>query len=131
VRLLLDTHIWLWSLLEPDRVGERTRALIESPEHEKWLSPISVWETLMLAARGRVILEPSPEAWVRSELARLPLREATLTAEVAIASHLLPIGSADPADRFLAASAFVYELTLATADSRLREIPGVDVLPNL
>jgi PIN domain nuclease of toxin-antitoxin system len=59
------------------------------------------------------------------------LREATLTAEVAIASHLLPIGSPDPADRFLAASACVYDLTLVTADARLREIPGVEVLPNL
>jgi PIN domain nuclease of toxin-antitoxin system len=130
MRLLLDTHIWLWSLLDPDRVGERTRALIESPEHEKWLSPISVWETLMLAARGRLALDPSPEAWVRSELARLPLREAVLTAEVAIASQRLPVGSLDPADRFLAASAFVYNLTLVTADARLRGIPGVDVLPN-
>lgn len=42
----------------------------------------------------------------------------------------LRIGSTDPADRFLAASALVYDLTLVTADARLREIDGIDVLPN-
>jgi PIN domain nuclease of toxin-antitoxin system len=130
VRLLLDTHIWLWSLLDPDRLGARTRAVLESPGHETWLSPISVWETLMLAARGRIALDPDPETWVRSQLARVPQHEAALTTEVAFASQRLPVGSADPADRFLAASALVYGLTLVTADARLRDIPGVDVLPN-
>ena len=130
MRLLLDTHIWIWSLLEPGRLGSRTRAAIEDPDVEKWLSPISVWETLMLAERGRLALEPGPEAWVRACLARLPLREAPLTADVAIASRRLRVDSGDPADRFLAASALVYELTFATADARLRTIPGVDVLPN-
>jgi PIN domain nuclease of toxin-antitoxin system len=130
VRLLLDTHIWVWSLLEPDRLGPRTRAAIEDPECEKWLSPVSVWETLILAERGRLALDPGPEAWVRANLARLPLREAPLTAEVAFASRRLRVDSADPADRFVAASAFVYELTLVTADARLREVPGVDVMPN-
>ncbi len=131
MRLLLDTHIWLWSLLDPDRLGPRTRALLGSPDDEKWLSPISVWETLMLASRGRLALDPAPEVWVRSQLERLPLREAVLTNEVAIASHTLMVASADPADRFLAASALVYGLTLVTADARLREIAGVDVLPNI
>jgi PIN domain nuclease of toxin-antitoxin system len=44
--------------------------------------------------------------------------------------HLLPIGSADPADRFLGASAVVYDLALVTADAGLRNVAGVDVLPN-
>ena len=131
MRVLLDTHIWLWSLLDPDRLGPRTRAVLEDPAHEMWLSPISVWETLMLAGRGRIALEPDPETWTRSRLARLPLHEAALTAEVAFASQRLRVESNDPADRLLAASAFVYSLTFVTADGRLRDIPGIDVLPNL
>lgn len=128
--LLLDTHVWIWSLLEPDRLGPRTRAAVEDPGVEKWLSPISVWETLMLAERGRLQLEPSPEAWVRANLARLPLREAALTFEVAVASRDRRIVATDPADRFLAATARVYDLVLVTADARLRSVPGVDVMPN-
>ncbi len=130
MRLLLDTHIWLWSLLEPSRLGRRTAAALDNPANELWLSPISVWETLMLAERRRVVLQPDAERWVRANLERLPLREAPLNAEVAMASRTLAIASDDPADRFVAATAHVYELTLVTADVRLRKVPHVTVLPN-
>jgi PIN domain nuclease of toxin-antitoxin system len=130
VRLLLDTHIWLWSLLEPSRLGRRTAAALDDPANELWLSPISIWETLMLAERRRVVLQPDAEQWVRASLERLPFREAPLTVEVAMASRALRIPSDDPADRFLAATSQVYELTLVTADVRLRRIPHVTVLPN-
>jgi PIN domain nuclease of toxin-antitoxin system len=130
VKLLLDTHIWLWSLLEPSRLGRRTAAALDDPDNELWLSPISVWETLMLAERGRLVLEPDAERWVRAQLQRLPFHEAPLNTEVAIASRTLRVGSADPADRFLAATARVYDLTLVTADSRLRKLPHVTVLAN-
>ncbi|MBE3072168.1 MAG: type II toxin-antitoxin system VapC family toxin [Acidobacteria bacterium] len=130
MKLLLDTHIWLWSLLEPARLGRRTAAALEDPDNELWLSPISVWETLMLAERKRVVLLPDAEQWVRSCLARLPFHEAAVNAEVALTSRALKIPCDDPADRFLAATARVYELTLVTADARLRRIPHVAVLPN-
>ena len=130
MRLLLDTHIWLWSLLDPSRLGRRTTAVLDNPANELWLSPISVWETLMLAERRRVVLQPDAESWVRGNLERLPIREAPLNAEVAMASRTLAIPSDDPADRFVAATAQVYELTLVTADARLRKIPHVTVLPN-
>jgi len=130
VRLLLDTHIWLWSLLDPSRLGRRTAAALDDPANELWLSPISIWETLMLAERRRVILEPDPERWVRATLERLPFHDASLNTEVVMASRALRVPSDDLADRFLAATARVYELTLVTADARLRRIPHVAVLPN-
>jgi len=130
VRLLLDTHIWLWSVLEPARLGRRTAAALEDPDNEMWLSPISVWETLMLAERNRVVLLPDAEHWVRACLGRLPFHEAAVNTEVALESWAVKIPSDDPADRFLAATARVYELTLVTADARLQRIPHVAVLPN-
>jgi PIN domain nuclease of toxin-antitoxin system len=130
VKLLLDTHIWLWSLLEPSRLGRRTAAALDDPANELWLSPISVWETLMLAERKRVVLLPDAEEWIRACLERLPFHEAAVNAEVALTSRALKIPSDDPADRFLAATARVYDLTLVTADARLRRIPHVAVLPN-
>lgn len=130
MRLLLDTHIWLWSLLDPARLSRRVTTALVSRSNEKWLSPISVWETLMLADRGRLVLEPDPVAWVRRELERVPLRPAPLSHDVAIESRVIAPHHRDPADRFLAATARVYELTLVTADRRLLRSKRVDTLAN-
>jgi PIN domain nuclease of toxin-antitoxin system len=119
VRLLLDTHIWIWSLLEPARLSRRVARRIEDPANELWLSPISVWETLLLAERGRIQLSISPPRWADSVMRAFPVRDAALTREVAIASRSVDLPHQDPADRFIAASAIVYGLTLVTADERL------------
>lgn len=60
MKLLLDTHIRLWALLEPDRLSPAVRSALTSGEHERWLSPISVWEAHLLADRGRVRVETTP-----------------------------------------------------------------------
>ena len=48
MRLLLDTDIWIWSLLDPAKLSKRVRAELESPDNELWLSPMSTWELLVL-----------------------------------------------------------------------------------
>ncbi|MGA2263715.1 MAG: type II toxin-antitoxin system VapC family toxin [Acidobacteriota bacterium] len=82
MRLLLDTHIWLWSLVNPDRLSPKVSRELENPEDEIWLSPISVWELLPLARKGRVVLKGEPESWVREALSKVSLKEAWLTHEV-------------------------------------------------
>jgi len=130
LNLLLDTHIWLWSLLEPARLGARVRRALAAPANEVWLSPVSVWEVLLLVERGRVRLTAAPAAWVEQALRAAPLREATLTHAVAVESRAISLPHQDPADRFLAATARVYGLTLVTADVRLLRAPGVPTLAN-
>ena len=130
MKLLLDTHIWLWALLEPELLAAPVRDALQSPENELWLSPVSVWEATMLAERGRVVVTSDVQAWVRGLLAALPRREAPLTFEVALMSRRLELAHQDPADRFIAASACVHELTLVTADERLLEANGYAVLAN-
>lgn len=119
MKLLLDTHVWLWALLEPHRLTPEIRTELESPNAELWLSPISVWEATLLAERGRIEVTSDANKWVRDMVAALPCREATMTHEIAIASRALTLSHQDPADRFLAATAQVLELTLVTADERL------------
>jgi PIN domain nuclease of toxin-antitoxin system len=70
LKLLLDTHVWLWSLLEPARLTRRVRSAVTRPQNELWASPISVWELLVLAERGRVKLDGVPRQWVTEALAR-------------------------------------------------------------
>lgn len=130
MKLLLDTHIWLWALLEPLRLTPPVRAALQSPDNELWLSPISVWEAVLLAERGRLIVDGSALDWVEKMVRALPRREAALTHEIAIASRQLALTHQDPADRFLAATARVLGLTLVTASERLLHSPEFEVLAN-
>lgn len=130
MKLLLDTHIWLWALLEPERLAPPVRAALQSADHEIWLSPISVWEALVLVERGRLAVTGPAEEWVERMVQAVPRREAPLTHEVAVASRRLDLPTADPADRFLAATAQVFGLTLVTADQRLLSSNAYAVLPN-
>ena len=130
LKLLLDTHILLWSFIEPERLNQRVATALEDPANELWLSPIVIWEVLMLAEKGRVELEPDAVTWVRKVLQTIPFREASLTHEVAIQSRLVELPHQDPADRFLAATALVYALTLVTADQRLLDVETIPTLAN-
>jgi len=86
-----------------------------------------VWEALTLMQKGRVRVE-NPYAWV--ERAAEQLREAPLTQEIVRIGMALPLPHADPADRFLAATAKVLKLTLVTADQRLLGLGEIATLAN-
>ena len=128
MKLLLDTHIWVWSLLEPARVAPRIARALEDPANEKWLSPISIWECMVLVEKGRVKLNMDVEDWIARALAEFPPREAPLTTEVVLAMTKIHLPHRDPADAFLAATAKVFQLTLVTADTRLRATKGISFL---
>ncbi|MCY3965350.1 MAG: type II toxin-antitoxin system VapC family toxin [Acidobacteria bacterium] len=130
MRLLLDTHIWLWSRLDRRRLRGETVSALESPENELWLSPISIWELAMLTERGRVVLNVAVEAWIEDAMRRMPTRQATITHEIASASRAVDLPHQDPADRFLAATAKVMDLTLITADAQLAEVSDIAILRN-
>lgn len=128
MRLLLDTHVWLWSLLEPERLSSSEHSALTEVSNELWLSPLSIWETLMLHERGRIELPQTAEAWIAGVLRDVPFREAPLSHQVAVQSRRVRLAHQDPADRFIAATAIVYDLVLVTADVRLLASPDVPVL---
>jgi PIN domain nuclease of toxin-antitoxin system len=128
LKLLLDTHIWIWSLQDPKRLGKRVQRELGNPTNELWLSPISTWEALTLHAKGRIRLYGNLADWVASATA--PLREAPLTHEIALAARQLPLTHQDPADRFLAATALVLDLILVTADAGLLGLGEIATLAN-
>ena len=130
MKLLLDTHILLWSLIDPNQLSKRVADELENPSNELWLSPISTWEIILLAQKGRIVLDADPEAWLHEVFRRIPFNEAVINHEVAIQSRILNLPHEDPADRFLAATCVVYGLTLVTADKRLMASTRFSVLPN-
>ena len=79
---------------------------------------------MLLAERRRIELELAPALWIEAALRDFPVRDATLTREVATVSRAVDLPHDDPADRFIAASAMVYELTPVTADERLLGAKG-------
>ena len=127
---LLDTHIWFWSLAAPELLGRKLRSRLLQKRGGIWLSPISVWELLVLAERGRVRLDAEPRVWVREALERAPLEEAALNHDVALRSREVALPHQDPADRFLVATALTYDLTLVTADDTLLEAKACPTLAN-
>jgi PIN domain nuclease of toxin-antitoxin system len=128
VKLLLDTHIWIWSLDDKPRLKPRVLDALEDPANEKWLSPISLWELMILVEKGRVTLNVSVEEWIGQVLREAPMQEAPLTADVVLATKKISLPHRDPADTLLAATALAFGLTLVTSDARLL---SVGVLPTL
>lgn len=127
MRLLLDTHIWVWSKLEPARLGSRSTSELSNSDNELWLSPVSVWEALTLMQKGRIRVE-NPFEWV--ERAAEQMREAPLTREIVSVGLAMRLPQGDAADRFLAATAKVLKLTLLTADRRLLGLGEISTLAN-
>ena len=127
MRLLLDTHIWLWSLSEPRRLGRRVLVQLKDQNNELWLSPMSTYEALTLHYKGRFEIDGDVSTWLARATAGT--REAPLTHEIALVARQLPLHQ-DPADRILAATAEVLDLTLVTADERLLGLGTIRTMAN-
>jgi PIN domain nuclease of toxin-antitoxin system len=130
MKLLLDTHIWVWSALDRARLSARLTATLENPRNELWLSPISLWEVLTLCQKNKLTLHPNPQAWISKALDVAPMREAPITYQVAQETARVQLPQRDPADRFLVATARVFGLTLVTADQQLLKARQSPVLAN-
>ena len=125
---LLDTHIWLWSLIEPERLPVSFRKILTSENCSLYLSSVSIWEVVFLGEKGRIQLTPDPVRWVRDHLAQSPVREAPLNNEIAIRSRTLKTNIKDLADRFIMATAAVYGACLLTVDKEIQKCRDVNVL---
>jgi PIN domain nuclease of toxin-antitoxin system len=130
LKLLLDTHIWIWTVGKSTRLSSRVRREITDPANELWLSPVSIWEFLLLHRKGRVKVPEGFSTWITRALTATTFKEAPLTFEVAQALNTIKLPHADPADQFLVASAKVFDLTLVTADEKLLAAPDIKVLAN-
>lgn len=128
MKLLLDTHVWIWYLSGNERLSETLQTAITDDNNELWLSPISIWEALLLAEKGRIVLKPTPEEWIQDSLQELNTKEAPLSNEIAILSRQLKLEHQDPADRFIAATAIHLDFILATVDNRLTKASWLKTL---
>jgi len=115
VRLLLDTHILLWAAVEPERLSETARSLLEDNNNELMFSAVSLWEIAIKTSRGREDFRIDA-GLLRRNLFENGYAELAMTGIHAAAVASLPPLRKDPFDRMLVAQAVIEGLTLVTGD---------------
>lgn len=122
MKLLLDTHVFLWLLAEPERLG-RHRGLVEDPGTELLLSAASAWELAIKSASGRVVLPEPVVRYVPERMAAIGARGVPVEHGHALAVAALPPLHRDPFDRLLVAQAAALGATILTADAVVAQYP--------
>jgi PIN domain nuclease of toxin-antitoxin system len=130
VKLLLDTHIWIWTTGESHKLAHRVRRELEGPRNEMFLSPISLWEAHQAYLRKRLRIQQEFPEWLEKALSDPRLQEAPLNFAVATEASRIHLPQPDPGDLFLAATASVFGMTLVTADPQLIDCRWLKTLPN-
>jgi len=123
VKLLLDTHILLWSVSQSKRLSPAARKLIKDPDNELFFSAASLWEIAIKKALGREDFRVEPRL-LRRNLVENGYTELPITGEHAVNVDGFPRLHKDPFDRLLLAQAHTEGITLITADAQLAGYGG-------
>ncbi len=124
--ILLDTHIWLWLLHEPNQLSSKAKAVIdlEEPQNGLLVSAISVWEIAVKSSIGKLSLPLPINEWYELAQTHSGIVIEPLAPIDAIASTQLPGNfHKDPADRILIAIARRYNISFVTCDAKILHYP--------
>ena len=116
MRLLLDTHVFLWMFLHREKIRPKTWAHLENPENDLFLSAASAWEIAVKSRLGKLALPGSPALYVPRRARESHIQSLSISEEHALAVADLPLERTDPFDRMLAAQAQLESLTIVTGD---------------
>jgi len=129
--IVLDTHVWVWWVGDPDRLSSNAREVIglASGNNTLYISSISVWEIVMLSQRGRLSLTMDVGDWIAASEALPSINFVAVNNRIAIRSLQLP-GQfhSDPADRIIVATALSLNASLVTMDRKIHDYPHVKAL---
>jgi PIN domain nuclease of toxin-antitoxin system len=123
VRLLLDTHVWLWLALAPDRVSADVRNRLDRVDTELYVSVASLWEVVIKTSTGKLNLPDSAETFWQRQTCDSGIAALAIRPEHVLDVAALPDVHRDPFDRLLIAQARVEGLTLVTVDPKVRAYP--------
>ena len=124
MNLLLDTHVWLWSLTAPERIAAETLDLMSDMENQLYFSTVSAWEIAIKYRIGKLPLPEPPVRFVPARLNRDGIISLPVENRHALAVSELPLHHNDPFDHLLIAQAQVEEYFLVTHDEKMM---GYDV----
>ncbi len=123
MKLLLDTHIFLWFINGDKRLSDDMQQDIRDPDNEVYLSVVSLWEVVVKHQLGKLSLPEAPESYLpvqrqKHQIASLPLDETSVSQLAK-----LPFIHRDPFDRMLICQAMAHGLTIVTVDNLILAYP--------
>jgi len=128
--ILLDTHVWWWSLSEPERLSDAAfDAIMKAKANQRAVASISIWEFAMMAVRKKTELTISPAEWLSYAMEKTGIQVMDLNPEIALDACNLPGNfHKDPADRIIVATARADNMKLITKDKKIIDYPEVNSL---
>jgi len=121
MKVLLDTHCWLWWLISPEMLGENAFSIIEQPENEIFISTATSWEIAIKYAIGKLTLPMKPEKFVLSRIERCGFSSVKIEHVHVLRVASLPLHHNDPFDRLLIAQSQIEKMPIISADSKFHD----------
>ncbi|MHB8264155.1 MAG: type II toxin-antitoxin system VapC family toxin [Acidimicrobiales bacterium] len=115
---LLDTHVWLWMLREPERLPDEVRTIVEDGTQDLLLSAASSWEIAIKYTIGRLHLPSPPATYIPDQMLATAVQGLGIEHSHALEVASLPHHHSDPFDRMLIAQSIVEDLTILTVDTQ-------------
>ena len=119
MRILLDTHAWLWMNAEPEKLSAGAVELVQDPSNEILLPAASAWEIAIKVGIGKLLLRESPSRYIPSRMQVGGVTPLPVTLAHAAAVADLPRHHRDPLDRVLVAKARLERVPILTSDPQL------------
>jgi PIN domain nuclease of toxin-antitoxin system len=124
MRILLDTHVFIWFIMGDRRLTPSLRNVLDDPANEIQLSVISIWESIVKHRLGKLTLSEPPEVLFPRERDAHGFRSLELDEASVLRLPTLPLHHKDPFDRILVCQALTHSLTIATVDPDVRLYPA-------
>lgn len=123
MRLLLDTHAFLWWITDDPRLSEKAREIMGDGKNQLFLSVASGWEIAIKAKLGKLKVSDDLEHFIPEQVALNAIENLPILLSHVLHVYALPDYHRDPFDRLLISQAQLEELPILTADSQISQYP--------
>lgn len=128
MKLLLDTHIFLWLIDDDKRLSDRYRQAIQNSNNEKFLSVASIWECVIKYQIGKLDFPSSPETYLPKQRRKHLVKTLSVDENSIARLVKLPLLHKDPFDRLIMAQALQHDLIIMTEDKLILAYPDIQLL---
>ena len=124
MKVLVDTHSFLWALLHDHRLSTKSKQVLRSEGYELVFSLVSLWEIAIKIKTGKLNAIGSSVAYIRAEMDSYGMELLPIRYDHILQLESLPVHHSDPFDRLLIAQAISEDLPILTNDTRFKHYPA-------